>query len=248
MKRQPVGMVRNMVDRQDWIDAAHKSDPDERNDALARVRHESVGDNNPDLQEMLQALEDKSRRELSRPRSNEPQYCALPVLGSFSIPNENTYAAHRQLVESGERDISFSTEKYKQFDGVLAMCYDNAAAMNPKHRDYAKPQNVAFRQEIAILRNAVYAQVFPEGSTENPTPEQIQKVTTIANMVGNALQRGKRPWPLRMFGDNISFNTVSEPGEGAQAMYALLEDIQGRNAVVRPWLWRNRRANLACCL
>ena len=224
---------------QEWSEIQQIRDNSERADAISHKIDEMVANNDADVQSLIwekqqQNYEDEKQRLRENARSGDPissQMQSSPGVGKFYVPTQNSFAAHRQIVCSEKYNLGFSPKKYPQFDGVIEMTFNNLAVTNENHRDHAKYEGV--RDNIAVLRNYILTQMFPEGSAENPTKEQLQLLTTMANEVGNALQ-ADRQWIHTPWRYVVKLDKANEPGTGAAYMYETLLQIQKRSLTTGP--------------
>jgi len=157
-------------------------------------------------------------------------------VGKFKVPKaeRNFYRVHRRFVN--RFDLDFNTQEYPSFDGIIATAFQENAFSNPKHRDYQKYDGL--RQNVAILRNIIFSQYFPDGKCDSSDPEDVarcEQLPRIAREIGVALQRDSS---LRLpFSTYMPVAVANTPDYGAMEMYKMLLKLQNERTLFHPLAW-----------
>jgi hypothetical protein len=222
----------------------------------------------PDFEDRIQMARDRERlaekraryaASLSRRETISGEY---PDVGRFIIPSAGPAARYRDhwlIYESSKDKIEFNANKYTLFDGAIVdilqqakgpffQGYRHEALFNPRHK-HSKHYE-AMRQNIAILRNAIYSELFDDGEFDPNDPSDRKKMEHIremgrylghellaisdnaarkaffVNFIPNLLTLGlygmfKGPKTAEDY-----FGTIAVPHQGAQELYKTLERAQ----------------------
>lgn len=166
------------------------------------------------------ARQDKEARDALRHARNSVHF--FPSVGKFIIPPENTWAAHMDIVKSGECDLCFNTDKFVFFDKIVAEKFGNPALYDPNHPDYTKFEGL--RNNIAVMRNDIIGLYLDDGSFDPGDEKYVPYFTGIAAALGEALSGDK--WFKRPFVNSINVGVANVEGVGAAEMYKYLLEIQ----------------------
>ena len=150
-----------------------------------------------------------------------------PDSGKFVAPKYDILEAHLQLVKHPEYDLAFSTKNYPNFDALVAEKAEIPALSNKSHPDYARYEGM--RRNIAVVRNFVLDQFFPDGKFDAETDDErkLELVPEVAEELGLALQRGKW-WMKRPYMVYLDHDKANIEGSGAAEMYNALLGVQRR--------------------
>ena len=146
----------------------------------------------------------------------------FPSVGKFIIPEENTWAAHRQLVEDDRNNLYFRPEKYVYFDQIIADRLRIPALTDERHPDYAKYEGL--RTNLEVMRNDIIGMYLNDGGFDPGDEKYIPLISGIATELGNALAHDK--WYARPFTRSIGMDVANVEGVGAREMYKHLLSVQ----------------------
>lgn len=149
--------------------------------------------------------------------SGNRQYA--PGIGTFIIPQENTFAAHMALVDDGQ--LTFEPEKYPYSLKVLVETARRPDLFDPSHRDYG--QNEAVRENLMVLFNDIKGILMKDGKFDPGTPDEAQppRLKAIAETLGHALRNEKNPL-AKMFLPALNTKLLRYEGDGAAHAYDFL--------------------------
>lgn len=122
--------------------------------------------------------------------------------GSITRPQDDDLGGYKGVLKraGGVYGVEFSPYNYSAFEGTIinkagtdGVGRGLGPAFNPDHADYAKYSGL--RRNLAILRNYLYVQYFPDGrvSTDPHSPDyaedqaNLAKISQIADYLGNKL-------------------------------------------------------------
>lgn len=146
----------------------------------------------------------------------------FPSVGKFIIPEQNTWAAHAELVKDESTGIYFNPDKYVYFDKIIADKLNLPALSNKNHPDYQK--YAGLRTNLAVIRNDLIGMYLDDGAFDPGDEKYIPKITGVAVAIGDALSNDtalKRP-----FTDSFSMDMANVEGIGASEIYKFMEDKQ----------------------
>ncbi|MDG1286858.1 MAG: hypothetical protein P8P30_04760 [Rickettsiales bacterium] len=181
-------------------------------------------------------------------------------IGRFILPKAHRDAAtgtarisyndHLDIYRDQKQNISYNPIQYKLFDGEIADQLGRSNRHNglnkSKHQYYEAYEPV--RQNVAVLRNALYTVYFPDGEYDANDPKDRAKAVKI-NQIGRKLAH-KMKWETRwqlvknvltlgMAGESHAskhFGRFGEEHFGAQAMYDMLYRDQ-ESFSLNPFRW-----------
>ncbi|MFW0777373.1 MAG: hypothetical protein ACN2B6_06610 [Rickettsiales bacterium] len=142
----------------------------------------------------------------------------FPSVGKFIIPDENTWAAHAELVKDDETGLHFNPDRYVYFDKIVAERFGNPALYDPNHPDYASLEGL--RTNLEVMRNDLIGMYLHDESFDPGDEIYIPKIAGIAAALGDALNNDK--WWKRPFTTSIGVDVASVEGVGAREMYKFL--------------------------
>lgn len=146
-----------------------------------------------------------------------------PNAGRFVIPKQNTFAAHLALVREGNTvDIHFDPSTYLYFDRIIAQHANSPELFDPRHRDYAKYENL--RDNLAVLRNDIMGIYMNDGSFDPGDEKYLPKLMQIATLIGDALYVGNKP--TKAVFDSLDKDLLNIEGAGAANLYEFLMEHQ----------------------
>lgn len=190
---------------------------------------------------------------------------SLDGVGRFVLPHAQydeikgrkriSYCDHLDIVRDRKHKIDFNPLKYQIFDGAIS----EELARSRRHNAIENPNNQYYeaygplRQNLAVLRNALYANYFPDGEYNPEDPkdrEKRAKIHDIARKIGNELKwqsRFQRIYNLVTF--NFSerdfcikrFGKYGQEHFGAQKLYEKLYKEQEKLSL-NPIHWMMGRA------
>ncbi len=167
-----------------------------------------------------------------------------------------SYSSHANLVRDKAHNLSYDANKYKLFDWEISdylkddrrhEAIDNAS--NQYYKAYEP-----LRQNVAILRNALYTQYFPDGEYNASDPNDVAKVIKIKEIsqkIGHELKWQSRfQWVYNVATLNFSesdlsikrFGKYGEKDSGAQDLYKMLYNKQ-ESLNLNPIKWMMGKAN-----
>ncbi len=140
-----------------------------------------------------------------------------PNAGKFIIPRENTFAAHAQLVDSGQ--LTFNPEAYPYSLKLLVESAHRPDMFDPEHKDYAKHANA--RRNLLVVLNDVMGMFMDDGEF-NPGDEKfVPQLSSIARTLGAGLRHANSPMG-RIFMPHLNVEHLNIEGEGAAHAYDFL--------------------------
>ncbi len=148
----------------------------------------------------------------------------FPSVGNFVIPNENTWAAHVEIVRDKDCMLCFDPNKFVYFDKIIADKLGKRELFDPTHPDYAKYEGL--RTNIAVLRNDIIGIYLKDGSFDPGDEQYIPKFASVATALGNAL--ASDTWFKRPFLKSMNLDVANVEGVGAAEMYKHLLEIQDK--------------------
>lgn len=150
----------------------------------------------------------------------------FPAVGKFIIPEENTWAAHSELVKNPSQSLGFNPEKFVYFDKIIADRLGMPELTDPNHPDYAKYE--ALRTNLAVMRNDTIGMYVDDGSFDPGDEIHVPKIAGIAVAIAEGLKNDKR-WK-RPFVRALSMDVANVEGVGAREIYKYLLSIQTKPA------------------
>lgn len=147
-------------------------------------------------------------------------------VGRFIITRTNNYLSNKWAVELPQHHLGFDSDAYPLFDHEVSKAFHVDALKNEQHLDHDDYKGL--RKNIAIVRNVVYRQMFPDGEFNENDPKDAEKKEVIANIgatLGKILKRGRQGW-LPSAGPAISLADASEEDIGAARLYSALHSAQ----------------------
>ncbi len=153
-------------------------------------------------------------------------------IGKFVIPRENSWAAHRQLIRDPKHNLGFAPLRYPFFDYVIAENVDYAPLNDPHHKAFGKL--VGMRENLAILRNYLFQEFFPDGSFDQNDVKKVPKILAISSFLAEAIDNDRY---IPSFGKpRIDKSKANQYGTGAQYMYKKILERQTTHSWIRPWM------------
>lgn len=147
-------------------------------------------------------------------------------IGRFIITRNNNYLSNKWAVELPQHHLGFDVDGYPLFDKEIADTLHINAVRNRRHMDY---QDFYYlRQNIAIVRNVVYRQMFPDGEYNPDNPSDRQKKLIIADMGAHLGKMLRRKGGL-LSGPSISLEEANREDVGAAAIYKELQALQAQH-------------------
>ncbi len=176
---------------------------------------------NTEYDELIHELQDrrdywKNRREVREGFAQaERAVNYIQGAGKFIIPRHNTWAAHHMLVTDPIYNLDYSPSSYPFFDQRIHERVDYAPFYDAADRKYAAYD--VLRENVAIMRNYVMSEFFPDGSVDKEDQRKVRQMAQIADFIGNGLNNDRL---LRNpFKPRISMERANMPGTGAQYLY-----------------------------
>ncbi len=185
---------------------------------------------------------------------------SMDGIGRFILPQAHRDAAtggarisyndHLDIYRDHKYKIAYNPVQYKLFDGEIDRELSQSRRHNglnkSKHQYYEAYEPV--RQNIAVLRNALYTVHFPDGEYDPQDPQDRMKAVKINQMARKLAHKMK--WETRwnwvknvlslgMAGGTASeshFGRFGEEHFGAQAMYEMLYREQ-ESFTLNPFRW-----------
>lgn len=182
---------------------------------------ETAAGSNAEYDELIHELQ--NRRDYWRNRRATREHFAneekavnyIQGAGKFVIPRENTWAAHRMLVLDPAMNLGYSPSAYPFFDQRIRQRIDYAPLVDMSDRRY--PAYDVLRENIAIVRNYVMSEFFPDGSVDPEDQKQVRQMAQVADFLGEGL--GNNGWLRNPLKPKISLERANMPGTGAQYLY-----------------------------
>lgn len=146
-----------------------------------------------------------------------------PNVGKFIVPEENTWAAHAELVKDDKSALNFNPEKYVYFDRIIAQKAGIPALYDKNHPDYAKYEGL--RTNLEVLRNDIMGTYMHDGSFDPGDEIYLPHLESIAEAISEMLSRDK--WYKRVAGyQTVNLDIANIEGVGAAAIYEQLLAVQ----------------------
>ncbi|MCI5049438.1 MAG: hypothetical protein MRY32_03820 [Rickettsiales bacterium] len=186
-------------------------------------------------QEYDELLEELSARFDKKPSPLPHHEAARSVrhvsgVGKFIIPKENTWAAHRMLVLDPKLKLGYSANNHPYFDHIVSEKAKYKPLTNQGDARY--PAYDSMRENLAIVRNFIMSDYFPDGSVDANDEAKLRHMAQIAHFVGDAIANdGMFPNPFK---PRISKRKANMPGTGAQYIYKQLLKRQNYNSWLSP--------------
>ncbi len=153
-----------------------------------------------------------------------------PDVGKFIVPDENTWAAHAQIVKDDKSGLAFNPQKYLYFDKIIAQKAGIVALYDINHPDYDKYEGL--RTNLEVLRNDIIGIYLRDGSYDPGDEVFIPQIKSIAEAIGDSL--GKDRWYNRFIGyESINVDIANIEGVGAAAIYESLVATQRKPATMQ---------------
>lgn len=191
---------------------------------------------------------------------------SLDGVGRFVLPHAHfdsvkgqpriSYCDHLDIAQDRKNDISFNPRQYKLFDWEIADFLQDdrrhQAIDNPKNQYYEA--YAPLRQNIAVVRNAIYTHYFPDGEYNPSDPSDVAKrakIHQMARKIGHELKwQSRMQWLYNMGTFNFSekdfcikrFGQYGQEHFGAQKIYQMLYNKQ-ESLSWNPIHWLMGRAN-----
>lgn len=161
----------------------------------------------------------------------------LAGVGRFCQPPQNSWAAHRQVVQADGRALGYWPSHHPFFDNIIHQGVNDAALWDEKRSDFAAYQ--VLRENLAIVRNYIMCEFFPDGSVDAPDTQKIRHMGHIAELVRDGLNNDRlAPNPLRPL---IRKDKANLPGTGAQYIYSQIVKRQNYfswlDPILHPIAW-----------
>lgn len=152
-----------------------------------------------------------------------------PNVGRFVIPRANNFQSHLRLVKFGAQvDIHFDPDTYTYFDKVIATAANRPDLFDPKHKDYAKHEDL--RNNLAVLRNDIMGIYMNDGSFDPGDEKFVPLLVSVAQTIGEGIANNKGP--LSGVKPAINLPLLEVEGEGAAHVYAFLVKQQTGNGLL----------------
>jgi hypothetical protein len=146
-----------------------------------------------------------------------------PNVGKFIIPDENTWAAHAEIVKDDKSGLTFNPGKYVYFDKIIAEHADIPALYDKNNPEYARYEGL--RTNLEVLRNDIMGIYMNDGSFDPGDEVYIPQLESIAAAIGDSLSRDK--WYNRLLGHkSVNVDIANIEGVGAAALYEHLLTLQ----------------------
>lgn len=150
-----------------------------------------------------------------------------PNVGKFIVPDNNSWAAHAELVKDDKGALNFDPEKYLYFDKIIAENAGIPALYDRNHPDYAKYEGL--RTNLEVLRNDIMGIYMNDGSFDPGDEVYIPQLQSIAQAIAESLSRDV--WYKRAMGyQSINIDIANIEGVGAAAIYEHLLTTQKQPA------------------
>jgi hypothetical protein len=153
-----------------------------------------------------------------------------PSVGKFIIPEENTWAAHAELVKDDRTGLHFNPGKYLFFDKIIAEKSGIRGLYDKNHPDYAQYEGL--RTNLEVMRNDIIGIYLRDGSFDPGDERHVPKIKEIASTLGEALANDTSF--NRMFSQSLSRDISNIEGVGAAEMYKYLLSKQRNRAPMQP--------------
>jgi hypothetical protein len=153
-----------------------------------------------------------------------------PSVGKFIIPEENTWAAHAELVKDDRTGLSFNPGKYLFFDKIIADKAGIPALYDKNHPDYAQYEGL--RTNLEVMRNDIIGIYLRDGSFDPGDEVHVPKLKAIAETLGEALSNDTKF--NRLFAPSMSRDIANIEGVGAAEMYKYILSKQRKRAPMQP--------------
>lgn len=195
---------------------------------IYRVR-ESDGTRPREFANELEQDRDNERQSALQREVNELREAASsrehywPNVGRFTIPRENTVAAHLQLVNNPKLKLEFEASAYPYFDQVIVQQAHRPDIFDPAHPDY--PKYKALRTNLAVLRNDIMGMYMDDGSFDPGDEVFVPLLRGTAREIGDALANDNS-WFGSLFGPTLNMRLLNVEGAGAAYLYRFLEERQ----------------------
>ncbi|MBV8938377.1 MAG: hypothetical protein JO089_00870 [Alphaproteobacteria bacterium] len=156
------------------------------------------------------------RHEESRLRAAQYNQEQWPDVGNFSIPPQNTFAAHRAVVMANDGALLFNPQAFPGFDAIIAERAQRPELFDPSHPDYAK--YAALRLNLAVLRNDVMGIYMDDGSFDPGDEKFVPLLEGVAREIGDGL-RNERTAAGKIFWPKLNTQLLNMEGDGAVYAY-----------------------------
>lgn len=194
-------------------------------------------------QEIDEFMEEMERRKLfqSHAAASAPMVEASAIhdhrhAGRFVIPKHNTWAAHRELVRDPVLKLRYSSIAYPLFDEII---HQNSSyrpiwdKMDGRYEAYD-----VLRENIAVVRNYIMSEFFPDGSADAEDMAKVKQMQQIASFLVKGMNNDGFSFnPLSLFRTTIRIEKANLPGTGAQYLYRKILEKQHYNSWLAPIMW-----------
>lgn len=183
---------------------------------------------------MLDIPPKKTRPKTARHPEGLPTVHVQPGVGKFMFPAENSWSAHRQLIEDPQLGLKYWPSHQPYFDNMVHQRVDLDPLWNDHNSAFAAYD--VLRENLAIVRNYIMCEFFPDGSAEDDKTD-LQKVNHLAQ-IGQLLADGLNndrliPNPLEPV---IRADQANLPATGAQYIYSQIVKRQNYQSWLDPIL------------
>jgi hypothetical protein len=153
-----------------------------------------------------------------------------PSVGKFIIPEENTWAAHAELVKDDRTGLSFNPGKYLFFDKIIAEKAGIPGLYDKNSPDYTQYEGL--RTNLEVMRNDIIGIYLRDGSFDPGDEIHVPKIKAIAETIGEALSNDTKF--NRLFAQSMSRDIANIEGVGAAEMYKYVLSKQRKRAPMQP--------------
>lgn len=189
----------------------------------------------PEVDDRVRAGEIRDEMAYAAQRQVQSKVHFWPSVGKFIIPDNNSWAAHEQLVCDDSTSLHFNPGKYLFFDKIVAEKLNMPALTDANHPDYAKYEGL--RTNLEVLRNDIIGIYLNDGSYDPGDEKYVSKIAGIADEVGEMLSNDR--WYTRPFKPYISVDVANVKGVGAAVIYQHLLDVQQKDSNMFSYFFNN---------
>lgn len=153
-------------------------------------------------------------------------------VGSFVIPKYNIWAAHRELVLDPHLKLRYSSLNYPHFDDIIHQNASYRPVWDKEDGRFAAYD--VLRENLAVLRNYLMSEFFPDGSVDAEDELKVKHMEQIAQVLVTGMNNDALlSNPLK---NSISVERANLPGTGAQYLYQKIMEKQHRPSWISPLL------------
>ena len=176
----------------------------------------------------------KKSRDGSRGRRTPSQVHYQSGVGNFMFPLENSWAAHRQVINDHSLGLYYWPSQHPYFDNMVHQRVNYEPLWNDGNSAFGAYD--VLRENLAIVRNYIMCEFFPDGSVDN-TKADAQKATHLAQ-IGQFISDGLNndrliPNPMSPI---IRADRANLPATGAQYIYSQIIKRQNYQSWLDPIL------------